>query len=60
MSVDQTCLEALTSIFEKAEEMLRNNAFVHQYEKYGISKEDLAESLFNVYETILRFRELKI
>lgn len=58
LSVDQSCLESLKTVFDKAKDMLHHNAFVHQYESYGISREDIAESLFNIYELVSRYEQL--
>jgi tubulin delta len=57
-SVDQHPVEMMDIMYNKGKEMIRNNAFVHLYEKHNISKADLVDAMLTMKDTVRRYQAL--
>jgi hypothetical protein len=55
---DQSILPILRRAFGKSEQMFRTGAYVHQYEMYGLEKEDFIQAFYSIGSVINNYEQL--
>ena len=58
LSNDQSCLKVFESVIDKASQMFRGKVYLHQYEPFGVTREEFGETLLSFNQLIESYRQL--